>query len=321
MKAELRLGHLCAPRGTKLQGMVEIYETGLSFPVTLVNGNKEGKTVLLTGGIHGAEYPGIQTIIELAAELSPEETSGRLILIHPVNTEAFRKRVSEVVPQDGKNLNRVFPGNKEGTVTEQIAHFITYECQSQADFYIDLHGGDLYEQSTHFVYYPGMAAEEVMMASREIAKALETNYMVRSRATTGAYNSAAVRGLPSLLIERGGRGSWTQEEIISYKRDIKAALHALGVLEAAEYAIYKEKETTDITKAVYLESKLEGCWYPAVSAGEYVEKGQLLGSIKDFFGKPLETYYAEISGIILYMTTTLSVNVDSPLIAYGECEV
>ena len=81
MKTELTLGHLVAKQGEKKQGMVSIYDTGLSFPVTLINGEKDGKTVLLTGGIHGSEYPGIQTVIELAAELSPEEVLGKLILV------------------------------------------------------------------------------------------------------------------------------------------------------------------------------------------------------------------------------------------------
>lgn len=319
MKKELVLGNLSAEKGEKVQGMVNVYETGFYFPVTLINGIQNGKTILLTGGIHGAEYPGIQTTIELASELKPEEVSGQLIIIHPVNTEAFRKKISELVPGDDKNLNRVFPGDKEGTLAEQIAHFITHECQSQADFYIDLHGGDLHEQSTNFVYYPGIAAEEVIAASRKVAAVLETSYMVKSGATTGAYNSAAKRGLPSILIERGGRGSWTKEEVASYKRDIKAVLYELDILNDEALVIHKENETIDIIKAIYLESELEGCWYPEVSAGEKVEEGQLLGSIKDFFGNTLQTYYAEVSGIVLYMTIALAVGVGNPLIAYGKC--
>lgn len=318
-KQVLQIGDLVAKQGEKIQGMVAVYDTGFSFPVTLINGKKSGKCVLLTGGVHGAEYPGIQTTIELAKELTPEEVEGQLIIIHPVNVGAFNKKVCNVVPMDNKNLNRIFPGDKEGTLAEQIAYFITHECQAKAEFYIDLHGGDLHEQATNFVYYPGIAEPEVTAAARNIAATLDVKYMVKSGATTGSYTSAALRGLPGILIERGGRGSWTREEVVAYKKDIKAALHALGLLKDKALAYVKEVPTQDITKAIYLESEIEGCWYPEVSAGDQVEKGQLLGTIKDFFGNTLETYYAEESGVILYMTIALAIGVDEPLIAYGLC--
>lgn len=55
--------------------------------------------------------------------------------------------------------------------------------------------------------------------------------MVKSNATTGAYNSAAIRGIPSILIERGGRGIWSREEVDKYKKDVRKALNKLEVLK------------------------------------------------------------------------------------------
>lgn len=317
MRELLKLGNILAKKGEKIQGFVEIYETGVRMPVTLINGEKDGKTILITAGVHGAEYPGIQTVVELAREIDPKDIKGNIIFIHVVNVQAFEKKVSAIVPADGKNINRVFPGKKDGTLAEQIAHFITNECQEQSDFYIDLHGGDLYEQATDFVYYPGFGSEDVLNYSKEIASRLNVAYMVKSGAKTGAYNSAAINGTPSLLIESGGRGAWSQAEVYKYKNNIKILLNSLNV-----YTNNGSKEESsqpkDITRAIYLESDISGFWYPEVEAGEVIEKGQFLGVIKDFFGEVINRYYAEIDGVVLYMTVTLSVENSEPLIAYGE---
>ncbi|MDO4536474.1 MAG: M14 family metallopeptidase [Clostridium perfringens] len=199
----LKLGDLVANIGEKKQGFVNVYDTDYSMPVTLINGEGLGKTILITGGIHGCEYTAIQTVMELAKEINPKDVKGKIIIIHPVNIQAFKKKVSAVVVEDNKNLNREFPGNINGTITEKISYFIENECHSQCDFYVDLHGGDLYEMATNFVYYPGIAEESVINKSKEIASLLNVDYMVKSGAKTGSYNYAAIKGVPSILIEKG----------------------------------------------------------------------------------------------------------------------
>lgn len=317
MKKTLVLGSLIADVCEKKQGFVQIYDSEISIPVTLINGKKDGKTILITAGIHGCEYPGIQTAIELAREINEEEVAGNIIIIHPVNIEAFKSKVSAIVPTDKKNINREFPGDKNGSVSQQIAHFISHQCQSQADFYIDLHGGDLYELATDYVYYPGIGDDEVISLSREIATMIDTEYMVKSSARTGAYNFAAINGTPSILIERGGRGLWSKEEVIKYKKDIKTILNYLNVIIDSNYE-NKKKNKVEITNAVYVDSEVDGCWYPNVLPGDRVNEGMIIGEIKDFFGNTIKSYNAKTNGVVLYMTMSLSISRDEPLIAYGE---
>lgn len=70
------------------------------------------KTLLVTAGIHGAEYPGIKALLELKKELENIEIQGRLLMVPVVNEQAFYEYSRFVSPQDGKNLNRAFPGKK-----------------------------------------------------------------------------------------------------------------------------------------------------------------------------------------------------------------
>ena len=74
-------------------------------------GNQPGKTLVVTAGVHGDEYVGIQAVRELLAQLSPGELSGRVIFVPVVNAGGFFAGTYRV-PEDGENLNRCFPGSR-----------------------------------------------------------------------------------------------------------------------------------------------------------------------------------------------------------------
>ena len=114
---------------------------------------------------------------------------------------------------------------------------------------------------------------------------MTVGYMLKSQAVSGAYHSAAKRGIPSLLVERGGCGRWSRDKVEAYKKDARAALTALGVLPPSGRASRTLPKEVHIP--VYLESELGGRWRREVSAGDMLRKGQLLGTIKNFLGSVL----------------------------------
>lgn len=313
----MQLGNIRAEAGEKACGMFVVPGIDYEMPVTVINGKTGGKTVLVTAGIHACEYVGIQAAIELARDLDPNEVAGGLVVIHPVNASGFRRRIPALLPEAGENLNRLFPGDADGGFGERLAYALTHEFQDKADFYLDLHGGDQSEELEPFVFYPGVANDAVVAESRRVAGVLNLRYMLKSGAVTGAYNSAARRGVPALLIERGGCGVWTTEEVELYKNDVLSALFALGVYphNPNEKKVYEPKE---VRNPLCLASEYAGCWYPSVKAGDFVEKGCVLGEIRDFFGNALMTHHAKISGVVLYRAASLSVEAGTELVAYAE---
>lgn len=318
MKQTICIGALKANCGEKINGFYTVPNTLHRIPVTIINGNEDGKTVLITSGIHGGEYPGIQTAIELSQELTPAQVKGAVIILHPVNTQAFLQGVAGVIPEDGENLNRVFPGTMGGTITHKTAFSITRDFQSIADFYLDLHGGDVNELVMPFVYYPGIADPHVSNLARECALVMNCKYIVRSTATQGAFNSAAAQGVPSLLIERGGSGLWSKDEVQAYKTDVYNILKKICVLTGEP--ILPKQQPRDITTAFYFDSEVDGCWYPSVEVGQTVPKGAFVGVIKDFFGNILKEYYAPANVVVLYMTVTLGIKSGTALIALGQVD-
>ena len=304
--------------GTKLRTLVEVPHTLNAIPVTFINGKYDGPTVLVTSGVHGSEYPGIAASMELGKELNPEDIHGCLVIMHPVNVSAFWARMAEICPEDGLNLNRVFPGNSTFSRTYKLADFLLNEFILKADYYLDLHSGDLQEDLHPYAYFPGNASEEVNKKSRELASLINVEYMVRSTATTGAYNCAALHGVPSILVERGGTGFCCREDIDEYKDDVMHVLQYVGMIPEYDHGHFHTFTPQELTKIEYLEATAPACWYHAKHSGEMIEEGELLGYTTDFFNEKQEEFHAKFSGVILYMTPSFSVTPGRVLCAYAE---
>lgn len=302
-------------RGEKLRTMLPVPDTAVKIPITIINGYEDGPTLFITAGIHGGEYPGIAAAMELGRDIEPEHLSGCLIMMHPVNIQGFWARREFIVPEDGKNLNRVFPGNPLGTLSDKTAYLISNNFFPIADFYVDMHSGDIHESLHPYVYYPGQPTPKIEQKSRSIAKVLDMEYMVRSMATGGAYNYAASQGLPSILIERGRAGLCLREDIDAYKNDIYNIMNKLKMTSIP--VKLRCHVPSDVENLIYLEAMEAGCWMHHVHSGNFVEEGQILGHITDLFGNIITTYYAEQTGVVLYICPALSAPKGTVLVAYG----
>lgn len=108
----------------------------------------------MTAGVHGCEYVGIEALNRLKQELDPAALSGRVILLPLVNPEGFYQGSKQTIPADGQNLNRMFPGKSDGTFSSQLARVLEETLYPEADFLMDLHGGDVNEALTPLIFFP-----------------------------------------------------------------------------------------------------------------------------------------------------------------------
>ena len=314
---EFCLGNFTVEPGKKKSGFLRIGGGEFQLPATILHGEQPGKTVLITAGIHAEEYVGIQSALELSEMLKVQKIAGTVVIVKVVNRKAFEVRSGSESHEDGKNLNRVFPGSKEGTWSERLAYAIEKELLSIADYYIDLHSGDSYEQLTPYVYYAGAAAKEVVEQSREMAQQADVPYMVGSNvAMGGCYNYAASLGIPSILLERGQMGGWTKEESHSTRRDVRNILCHLGIYQGEKD--YRNYYPLEVKNLCYQAANEQGLWYPCKKPGDMIQQGDMLGVIKDYEGKILEVCKAEYGGVILYQTGSLQVQESGSVIAYGR---
>ena len=286
------------------------------LPAFLLNGKREGKTLLISAGIHSGEYAGTPAVIRAGRELDPEKLSGRLILLPCVNISGYWGLSQALVPEDGVKLNRTYPGQADGSVGDRIKAFFVREIFPQLDFMLDFHGGSVAEKMLPLIFYP--RAEKVTAAALAAAKALSAGVLVASDARDGQYSYAAnFLDLPGLLLERGGgfycEKAWSEADHL----DIRLLLDHLGMYEAEPEILARRGKHRIFGDAVYLDSDVDGLWYPAVAVDTPVKQGQLLGVVRDFFGETVKEFRAEADGHILYLNDGLAIKKDGFLVAYG----
>lgn len=289
------------------------------YPVemTVICGSRPGKTLVVTAGVHGCEYVGIETLNRLKRELEPAALSGRVILLPLVNPEGFYQGSKQTIPADGKNLNRMFPGKPDGTFSSQLARVLEETLYPEADFLMDLHGGDVNEALTPLVFFPASVPESLSAAASAAAESLSVPYRVASTSQNGLYSWAAQCGIPALLVERGERGLWSEKEVAACRENVYELMRHLGILNAASVSPCLQQ--AEIRRAFYEEAPADGFWYPAVSAaGQKLKQGALLGTLEDSYGNEIARYTARFDGVVLYYTLSLGVKSGDPLIAYGK---
>ena len=149
--------------------------------------------------------------------------------------------------------------------------------------------------------------------TRRAAQALSVSMRVCSTTRNGLYSWAAQKGIPALLLERGGNGRWTSEEVDADREDVLRLMNHLGIRKGEFDAVLQ----TEIAKAVYEEAPADGYWFPEVCAGQEVLKDELLGRWKSSDGTQSCEVRARFAGRVLYETTALGVRRNDPLVAYG----
>ena len=125
----------------------------LGFPVLVARGRRPGPTLVVSANVHGDEYEGVRAILEIFEWLDPEAMSGDLLAVPVVNVPAFWSG-TRTSPLDDANLARVFPGDPDGTPSQQIAWHFAHSVIARADFYLDLHSGGIRYRMPGMAGYP-----------------------------------------------------------------------------------------------------------------------------------------------------------------------
>ena len=298
---------------------VDLGEGGvLGIPYVNVIG-EAGEGPHLTGiaGVHGTEYTSIAAARELLAELRPAQLSGTVTVAPLINLPAFWARTPFVVPLDGKNLNRSFPGDPRGSAAERIAAAVTEELIRGSDYVIDLHAGDLPEALEPFVFYD---ASPVEREARELALAYGLGHMVRQssdgRTVTGSTSAAAADlGIPSFTAESGECGILARDAVERHLRGLRNVLRQLRLLPGDTVAFDRPVEHDGW---IWMRTTDAGWWQPAVATGASVAEGDLLGTVSPVIGGTPTPVIAPAAGVPLFITSSPAVGADGLLLGLAR---
>jgi uncharacterized protein len=288
----------------------------LEHPAFEARGERDGPHVALIAGIHGCEYSSIAAVIRFMNELDTSELAGSITAVPVVSMQSFRQRSAFVVPEDGKNLNRCFPGTYDGTYTDALARSIFDELISPADALIDLHGGDLVEALEPFAIYEASPVEK---RAQEMAVAFRLPYVVREESHAGlaglTSSAAAQAGIPAVIAEAGGCGLL---DPLAVELLVEGTRNALRSLEMLPGPVAPPRPDMRLVGAFdWLHCRSAGFWESAVATGDAVRKGQLLGRVTTLHGKLKERILAPRDGVVLFLTTSAAVSDDGLLLGLG----
>jgi predicted deacylase len=288
------------------------------WPYIAIVGRAPGPKVLVTAGIHAAEYTGTLAAIRLGRAIDPAALRGTLLILPLLNRPGFYERSIYVNPEDNDNLNRLFPGDAGGTWGQRFAHRLLTEVITGFDHAIDLHAGDLIEDLVPFVIYreTGDAARDAKI--KTMVDAYGAPWAVAS-APTGErpgslYAVAALNGVAAMLAESGGNGLPREEDIARHVRGVTNILRAIGALGGAPEAV---RPPTVVKSFDWLRSPVEGIFTPRVKVDQRVAKGDVVGELSDLVGEPLATVKAPVSGVVLFVVTSPAIKKDGLLLAVG----
>jgi len=285
--------------------------------VNVVGEAGEGPHLTVIAGVHGTEYTSIAAARELLAELRPAQLSGTVTVAPLINLPAFWARTPFVVPLDGKNLNRSFPGDPRGSAAERIAAAVTEELIRGSDYVIDLHAGDLPEALEPFVFYD---ASPVEREARELALAYGLGHMVRQssdgRTVTGSTSAAAADlGIPSFTAESGECGILARDAVERHLRGLRNVLRQLRLLPGDTVAFDRPVEHDGW---IWMRTTDAGWWQPAVATGASVAEGDLLGTVSPVIGGTPTPVIAPAAGVPLFITSSPAVGADGLLLGLAR---
>jgi len=290
-------------RNTKEALQLEVTSTPGGMPirqtVLVIGGAEPGPVLLVSGGVHGDEYEGPLTITRLFHELQPADIKGTFVGLVVTNVPAF-EAATRCSPIDGLNLARVFPGDVNGSVTMQIAHWMGEQLIGKADFYIDLHssGSDMeMVQLAGYTLGDGPVAE----TRRRMAEAFraQVTWAHTDQAAGRTLSYAMEHDIPAIYTECPASRRVSIPDVEVYQRGVRNVLRELGMLDGeleGEPSPYYFCGVGNTDTA--LPVSRSGYFIPAVELLEWVEANDLLGAVYDLAGNVLEEIRAPSAGYV-----------------------
>ena len=278
----------------------------ISLPMIVIRGRSARPTLLVTAGSHPTEYVGVEAALRLSRRLNPKKIRGRVIIVPFVNILGFNARAPGTCPEDSVDIFSAFPGMGGGTVSYAIAHELFEKVVRQADYVVDLHGGELNESESLFLaWHCRVGNTRVDRASERLARTFGPDYVLdaskiwvdRERSTLPkgllAYEAAKL-GKAAIIGEGGGSGRVGESETRRLLEGLIRVCTAIGIIRGD----VKERPSARVHDLTLLTTWFDGLLSCKVRVGNRVSRGDLLAEVRDWKGSVLQKISAPYDGIV-----------------------
>lgn len=248
--------------------------TNIDLPIRVIRGKEKGPVLLLSGGLHGDEINGIEIVRRMLYRKLLVPKKGTIIAIPLMNVYGFIQNVRGV--PDGKDINRSFPGIKNGSLAKLVAYTIMNEIIPRIDYGIDFHTGGASRSN-----YPQIRCDFSIEKNVEMAKVFAAPVTMHSRLIDKSFRKAAYRkGKHILVFETGESLRFDEFGIQEGINGTLRLMKHLGMIDEAP----QNSKTEIFNKSVWVRAKFAGLFHPKTKLGDNVSHRQVLGTITDPFG-------------------------------------
>ncbi|MGH1490152.1 MAG: succinylglutamate desuccinylase/aspartoacylase family protein [Acidimicrobiales bacterium] len=279
--------------------------TPVALPVIVFHGSGEGPTVWINAAIHGDEIGGVDIIRRVTERLDPKSMNGTVIAVPIVNVHGFNTN-DRYLP-DRRDLNRSFPGSARGPLASRIAHLMMTEIVQRCTVGIDLHTG-----SDHRTNLPQIRADLDDPQTEKLAQVFGAPIAIHARTRDGSLRQAATEAGATVLLFEGGEAlRFSRDAINAGTLGVRRVFSHLGITNDGPEAGTK---TTFSRTTKWARAGRSGILHLQPELGDYVNKGELIATILDPYGKRLGRISAPLDGIIVGHT-------QHPLVNRGDAVV
>ena len=279
--------------------------TKLKIPIIVERSKLDGPTVLFTACLHGDEINGTEIVRQLIVQKINKPKRGTIICIPIINIFGFINKTREF--PDGRDLNRVFPGSKTGSLASRFAYYILKDIMPHIDYAIDFHAGGASRFNA-----PQIRIVPENKELKKLSEVFSAPFTLYSKNISVTFRNSCDKLDVKMLLFEGGKSldindAITKEAIEGTKR----FLTHLEMLNPRKKAISNENKTIYIEKSNWVRAKHSGLFHGLTAIGSFVKKGDLLATISDPYGKVEHKVKAPHAGFII------NVN-DAPIIFQGD---
>ena len=288
--------------------------SSVSIPVYIWRGKDAGPTVSITAAVHGDEINGTGVIRHIIREKPFDLIAGTLVFVPVVNMLGF-ERHSRYLP-DRRDLNRSFPGSKDGSLASRLARSIFDQIITRCDYGIDLHTAAV--RRTNF---PNVRADLTDDRLAEFARSFGAEVLIQSKGPKGSLRASACKaGCATLILEAGE--VWKVEPgVVEYA--VRGIHNCLKHLKMSTGDPIKPAYRIETKTTKWIRAAQGGFLEFHISPGDIVEKDQPLATNTNLMGDEQNVILAPKKGVVLGMTTLPSVAPGDPIchLAYARKDV
>lgn len=274
----------------------------IDLHITVARSEVDGPTLLLSGGMHGDEINGTEIVRRIIEKDQHIPKVGTVICIPIINMFGFI-HFSRYVP-DGKDVNRSFPGNKNGSLAARVAYYLTKEIIPKIDVGLDFHTGGADRTN-----YPQIRCVMKEPRNKQIADIFQPSFILNSPFRPKSMRQTAAKMGKQILVYEGGESARFDEFAI--QQGINGALRVMKHLGMRERAPEAPHVTKVINNSSWIRAKTSGVFLTSVPYGAEVERNQIIGHISDPFGGSKIKIKSPVSGYVIGLN-------NNPIVHQGD---